>query len=286
MVDLSTPVRAKIADLATPVRRTTLEVGTPPCAPMPFPKQLHDEIAVALHTGSKTSLCMALLQRHCCGDDHGIHEAVRWHHLQALESLLADSSVKQADAHCRGRRPLHGAVETCMSKGSVGYKMLKALLVAGASANYVEGDSASLGAPLHIAVKRGCLDAVALLLMHGADPNFCDANVHTPLHMSCCLVTFSQTGLEEKFVDLLLSHGACPVAADPLGHKPGHCTFNLSLQRKLEKAVQWWARQQLSLAVNSSAEAEQQQEETQKEEPHVQVALLQPEIFEAVIACL
>lgn len=270
-------------------RQWTPEVDmSPPPGPADFQKRLSDDIEVAVQEGSTTLLSLALLRDHGCGDDHSVHEAVRRNHVKALQLLLLNTSATQADAHCHGRRPLHSAIQHCISEDDVGYKMLEALLSAGASANFCEGDDPSLGAPLHMAAKRRCIAVVALLLAYGAKPNVQDAGGRTPLHMSCHQLAFQTGFVEEKVTDLLLSYGACPVVADSLDHEPVDYAHDVVLRRKLQKAAQWWARSQLELAVGRRAapDGEAQISKGCEEERVQEVPWLLPEIFEAVAGCL
>jgi hypothetical protein len=277
----ATPKTPKSNILATPKIKKEV-AGTPPSGPAMLQKRLRDDIEVALLTRSVPLLSLALLRSHCCGENHSVHEAVRRQNFKVLSFILQSQSATQADVHCQGRRPLHGAIQQCMSKDDVGYKMLEALLAVGACPDFCEGDEPSLGAPLHMAAKRGCFAVVALLLSYGADVNIRDANNHTPLHMVCRHVTFQPGYAEEKVAGLLLSHGASPVAIDSLGHMPGDYAHDVSLSCMLQRAAQWWARQQLALAVGGRDLGESRGLAGER----VQVPWLLPEIFGAIADCL
>jgi len=263
--------------VATPKMKKEV-AGTPPSGPAMLQKHLRNDIEVALLAKSVPLLSLALCRSHGCGDDHCIHEAVRRQNLKALSFLLESSVTMKVDAHCVGRRALHLAIQQCMSEDDVSYKMLEALLSAGASPDFCAGDDVSLGAPLHIATKRGCLAVVALLLSSGAEPNIKDGNGHTPLHIICRQLTFHPGFVEEKVINLLLAHGACPAAEDNLGHEAGDYAHNLCLRKKLQRASQWWVRRNLMQASGQRDVCEARGASDER----VQVPWLLPEIFDSI----
>ena len=77
---------------------------SPPSCPIVHKKRLQDDIDLALQRKSLPLLSLTLLRGHSCGDNHGIHEAVRRQHMGALEFLLQCSSKGDVDRHCHGRR--------------------------------------------------------------------------------------------------------------------------------------------------------------------------------------
>ena len=62
-------------------------------------------------------------------------------------------------------------------------------------------------------------EIVALLLEHGADPNYSDRGFGTPLQIVCRQMYAEDTA---EIVDILLAHGANPNAADSDGCTPLH----------------------------------------------------------------
>jgi ankyrin repeat protein len=224
-------------------------ISTPPSGPAMLQRRLRDDIEAALCRKSLPLLSLALLRSHCCSADHCVHEAVKRQHVKALQFLLQHSScLSQVDDHCNAMRPLHTAILHSMSKDGAGFQMAEVLLSFGASANYYRGDDPSLGAPLHVAAKRGNVAMVALLLAHGADPNAHDANGQTPLHMSCRRMGFQSDGVGDQVARLLLSHGANPVRVDALGLSPSDCAHTAGMRQLLRQATKSWAQQQLAPA--------------------------------------
>jgi ankyrin repeat protein len=73
--------------------------------------------------------------------------------------------------------------------------------------------------PLHIVAGESHLEAVKLLLDHGADPNAQNKEGETPLH-------YAAERCEVDVVKLLLQYGADPNARDDNGQTPLHIITN------------------------------------------------------------
>jgi hypothetical protein len=164
-----------------------------------------------------------------------------------------------------------------MVKDDVGFKMAEVLLSFGASPNVCRGDDPSLGAPLHMAAKRGSAALVKLFLEHGADANCKDAFGQTPLHISCRQMGFQLVFVQEQVTRALLSFGACPVTHDTLGMLPCSYVHDGAMQTLLYRAARAWATQQLASAMPCAGR--------QNREP-MSVPWLLPEIFQSIIGCL
>jgi ankyrin repeat protein len=143
-------------------------------------------------------------------DDRSLlHTAARRLQTDTVRWLIAAGADVDAIAQaCRDTRPLHDAARHAKGNSAI----LAALLDAGADVNAV--DAGGVGA-LHMAVRDRNVDAVALLLTHGADP---DAEDHgrrsTPLRRAVADTgrggSGGKTAAALRIVELLLAHGADP----------------------------------------------------------------------------
>lgn len=230
-------------------------------------KEFEKEVSAALQGNSVSALCY-LLQRggkcRCYGDHgHALHEAVRRHHLAALEFLLKRGVKDCLNEDCGGKRPLMRAIHMARNENHVGYQMARLLLEHGAQPN-MAGTS-----PLHGAAAWACPAVVALLCAYGADPNALDALGQTPLHVVChrTNVGFMPDTLQDKMIEVLIAKGADPTKRDASGLRPleafekasaGSFCFapplrTPSLQEmvsisRLLRAERWWARHPAMLA--------------------------------------
>jgi len=285
---VSTPRATAVArgDEKTPPainRRLT----TPPSHKRVSVKRTQDEIAAALRSNCLPSLTFALLQGHSCNQDHVMHEAVRQQQVAALEFLLLKADPKGIDAHCSGRRPLHLAVQTCMTEGDSSFQMIELLMQHGARAEPVLGDAPNLDSPLHIATKRGCTAAVKLLLAYKANPDIADAHGHTPLHIVCRQCPYACGVFHQKVVKELLAHGACPFKADLTGKQPTYYTTDNNLTQMLREAEQDWFRHALeTLRLSLQRSARSGQERFGASTEVLSECLELPELFEMVIGFL
>ena len=107
-----------------------------------------------------------------------IFSVIESHNLDLLTKLLkADIDLNCFCSSSVAWTPLHESIEQLENGGSV--ETLVLLLRYGASVNAWDGDHEST--PLLMAVFRGQLEAVRLLLAAGADPNVVDSEGDTPL---------------------------------------------------------------------------------------------------------
>ena len=98
----STPNRTVWTPLASAAWPMTLVASTPevksqmrspPSCPIVHKKRLQDDIDLALQRKSLPLLSLTLLRGHSCGDNHGIHEAVRRQHMGAPQQWRDRKSV-------------------------------------------------------------------------------------------------------------------------------------------------------------------------------------------------
>lgn len=69
---------------------------------------------------------------------------------------------------------------------------------------------------LHVAIAQGDLEWAKLALQFGADPNCCDENGNTPLH----LIAKIEDDWRDDLIDCLLKHGADPFQENDKGVSP------------------------------------------------------------------
>lgn len=113
---------------------------------------------------------------------------------ERVNTLLAEDSSRARAFSADGFTPLHYAA-------FFGQPLVaEALLAAGADAN-VQARNPMLVRPLHSAVAAGQREGVALLLLHGADPNTRQQGGWTPLQGAAHLG-------DAEMVRVLLAHGA------------------------------------------------------------------------------
>jgi len=228
-------------------------IVTPPSGPAMAQQRMRDEVHMALERCDVSMLKLALLRGHgtgMCQHDHSVYEATRRQHFAALKFLLEQGS-QDMDEPCCGHRPLHLAIQACMTEGDTGFKMSQLLLQCGAVPDIREGDDRLLDIPLHDAAKRGSVAAATLLLAHRADANISDANGHTPLH-AACQTAWHVTRWHMETVDLLLRNGANPLQQDAVGFPPRRYARDGRLKEKLARAERWWGRRNLTLALDTS----------------------------------
>jgi len=229
-------------------------IVTPPSGPAMVQHRMRDEVRVALERCDVSMLKLALLRGHgtgMCQYDNSVYEATRRQHFAALKFLLEQGS-QDMDDPCFGHRPLHLAIQACMSEGDTGFKMSQLLLQCGAVPDIREGDDRLLDTPLHDAAQRGSVAAATLLFAHGADANISDANGHTPLHAACRQTACHVTRWHMETVDLLLRNGACPLQRDAVGFPPRRYARDGRLKEKLARAERWWGRRSLTLALDTT----------------------------------
>lgn len=121
--------------------------------------------------------------------------------MQLLLRSGASANLPDSD----GGTALHAAVE-------VGSEVCRLLLQHRANVNAVGKGGV---APLHLAVRRGSLTILRLLLSNGADVHRLDDCQRSPLHIAC-----SAPQVKEALVDLLLAAGAAVDEADGRGCTP------------------------------------------------------------------
>jgi len=267
----------KAVNMATP-EVTKRSTDTPPSSPALLQKRLSADISAALSRGSYSLLSLSLLRGHRCGQDHCVFEAVRRQNLAALEFLLEHGSP-DFDEPCCGRRPLHAAVQACLSKGDTGYQMIRMLLHHGARPNPIDGDAADVSGPLHDAALRGCASVVSLLLESGADPNALDGNGNTPLHALVRRAPFHGGAPHLKAMNLLISHGAKPSTPDASGFPAITYAQAPAIRQCLLQAAQWWSHRALLLALGPARDTSEASEQAG-------LPPLPGEVLKAIACCL
>jgi len=223
---------------------------TPPPCHASRGRTLDEDIEAALEDGSLWVLQLALTCGHACSSPHCVHEAVKRNNVRALEFLL-ERGAPDFDDLCRGQRPLHVALQVCVTEGDVGYRMMELLLQHGANPGFVEGDRFTgklQEAPIHDAARRGCAPAVELLLRFGASPNAEDAARNTPLHILCQQTAPWSSRFSGRVVSLLLRAGAIPTKENSSGHTPSRYAWDHALQAQMYRAERWFGRVSLALS--------------------------------------
>lgn len=257
--------------------------------PIAWNDLLKEDIDDALEEDSVPNLVLALSHGRRGFVDDVILEAIRRHHVSALEKLL-EAGVEGVDEVTLGRRPLHEAVQDCMTKGDCAYRMAELLLKHGAKPDACAEDGADVQPPLHNAVYRGCTAVAELLLSYGADPNCARPGGQAPLHVACGLpfsaesghpaaVTFTQGST--PMLKLLLRYGAHPGMQDGKGFKPSQYSWDPNVQAELWKAERRWERRALANVLARFGFDRPSPSETAVCSP-----LWRPEIARLVIECL
>jgi len=273
---VETPARRGATAVVTPLNKALNFRSPPSCLPSPAPWKARDkEFDHALTLNSSPLLHIAL-QRGCFSfEDNVIFESVRSSRIEAVEFLLPRYQA-DVDRQCKGKRPLHLAIQYCLTVGDIGYRMAELLLQNGAEPDRVSGDDPLADSPLTEATKRCCIAAVGLLLSFEADPNVLDPAGFSPLHLACrqerlmfsvgssICDMFHQLHLTdlhaqgpdgeaapssfpgvEQLVEMLLRKGASPLQLDCVGNLPIHYIPRGStcLRSKLRLAEQHWSKQ-------------------------------------------
>lgn len=135
-----------------------------------------------------------------------LHRTIQNGHVEVVKILIK----RGADIEARsttGNTPLNFAI----SAESNRIEVMSLLLSAGASVNVVVGFSGDT--PLYSAIHAGHLDAVELLIKHGADINVRNQVVGTPLHYAAYLA-------RPKIAELLIRQGADVNARAKSGETP------------------------------------------------------------------
>lgn len=252
-------------------------ITTPPTGPHLW--RSDDDIEAAVEQGSVDGLHLTLSCGHCCNAAHYLHEAVTRRSVRGLEFLLQRGDLG-LDELCRGLRPVHLALQACVSEQDVGYRMLALLLRHGAQANRMEADTfggARQEAPIHEAVRRGSVAALSLLLAHGADVHACDSAGNTPLHTLCQQSAPWSGRYTGGALAQLLNAGACPLQLNQAQRVPSYYAWDASLQLKLSAAESWYGRRALLLAQGRGCDGEG---------PAFSVLVSLPEIRETLLAFL
>lgn len=262
----------------TPEAKTGGPRSTPPSSPWVLRDRLSQDIDTALDGNSVHLLALALLRSHsncCCACDHALTEAVRRQNVRALRFLL-ENGLHEVDQRCGGKRPLQIALQDCMVRGDLAYKMSELLLQHGACPDACPDDLA-FTSPLLDAMRRCCLAIVELLLHFNADPNSKDAEGITSMHIlakqTILMLYPDQAG--KKLLSSLLRHGAFPFAMDANGCDPVDYAINEEIRNDLIAAQRWWTRCSAMQVCRMS---------TQSDETSVQsIPWALPGVFEVVI---
>jgi len=274
---VETPPLRRVATVEVTPPRDELHCSSPICPPAPpVPwKAREREIDEALTWNSVPLLHMALQTSNSSCEDDVIFEAARSLDFEAVKFLLQNRQGG-VDVHSKGKRPLHLALQCCLSVGDIGYRIAELLLQHGAMPNHISGDDPLADSPLIEATKRCSVAAVALLLSFKADPNVPDPAGSSPLHLACrqerlmfftpsfSSATFPQlrsTGLHtpdphaeavseplmgvSKLVEALLREGGSPLQQDMVGNLPIQYIPRGStrLVSKLRRAEMHWNKQ-------------------------------------------
>jgi len=267
----SFPARTGFGFMMNTPEATKRSMDTPPTSPMLLQRRLEDDIDSAVHMRSVPLLSLALQRGHRCSADHCLYEVVHRCHECALEFLLEEHGNIDVDEQCRGRRPIHEAVQACSVEGDVGHRMAEALLRHGARPDPIDGDDCAADPPLHVATKRGNASTVSLLLAHRANPNVADSNGHTALHIAS---RAPPLGLHEKAVLALLSYGANPVRPDAAGMVPGRYARDIKLRVVLRQAEHVYSQGTVLAARGRGRLCA---------EAPVSICLLSPELFGCIV---
>lgn len=237
---------------------TARSMTTPPSGPQESHVRMRAELDMQLRAGFVPGVCMVLERSHCCAQKHHLYEATKRGHAEAVRFLLRHRSVggvdEPVDQVCGGRRPLHLAVEACITEGDTGYQIAEALLQHGANPNRSVVDDLMADSPLLLAAKQGNAAATGLLLAHGADPNEATAGGDLPLIAACSQVIafpgpWGQISGNDSVVEALLCGGADPFRVDAAGltarmYASGRSSW---LRKKLVRAERWCIRRQVTL---------------------------------------
>jgi len=135
-----------------------------------------------------------------------LHRAVQKGHVNVVEILIKYGADIEA-RHKGGHTPLYMAINAKSNR----IEVMSLLLSAGASVNVEVGLTGY--SPLYSAINAGHLDAVELLIKHGADINFRNPVGGTPLHDAAYLG-------RPKIAELLIRHGADVNARAKSGETP------------------------------------------------------------------
>jgi len=246
----SPPKRPRVVDKDTPPPRISAPLGG-----RRNPQSKSKEINDAIEDGDTLQLSLSLMQGHRCAHCHCVFEAVLQAHMPALKLLLVQDAA-DVDEACCGQRPIHAALTNCINVGDVGYRMVELLLQNGASPNPVPGDGQSELAPLHAAIRRACLPAIALLLRYGADPNMVDVNGQSAMHLASQQHTgFSfmneLDGTEDQIVETLMRWGANPTQTNSLDLLPIEYARSSQGRDQLVRAGCFWRQHAFFLAIRS-----------------------------------
>lgn len=146
----------------------------------------------------------AMMTYHNGHRDTALHLAAQGGHVAVIEYLIASNMPLHLKSFVHGDEPLHVATRNGMSEA---VKMLARAPGSNVNAVNGEGDTS-----LHICAQEGWIEALTVLLhMPSIDVNAVQLERHcTPLHDAVC-----QSDLEA--VKLLVAHGADPNAKDGLG---------------------------------------------------------------------
>ena len=139
--------------------------------------------------------------------------------LTSIVSSLLDCNADVSATNNDGQTSLHKA-----ASGQTDCPDLCLLLIGkGAEVNAVDGNGET---PLHVALKKGSIKAVYVLLENGADCNVLNGLGETVLHLVC------KGGVDNhELCEDLLSHGASPHLADREGNMPWYIALKNGLPK-------------------------------------------------------